>query len=34
VRKMGLHFVTGPFRMVLFPKLWNAGYYRLGNVSW
>ncbi len=24
--------VVGPFRMALFPELWNAGHHRLSNL--
>ena len=26
--------VLGPFRMALFPELWNAGHHRLDNLPW
>jgi len=25
--------ILGPFRMALFPELWNAGHHNLGNLS-
>ncbi len=31
VRKL-VFIILGPFRMALFPKLWNAGRHRLDNL--
>jgi hypothetical protein len=33
VKKL-VSIALGPFRMALFPELWNAGHNRLGNLSW
>jgi hypothetical protein len=33
VKKL-VYIVLGPFRMALFPELWNAGRHKLDNFSW
>jgi hypothetical protein len=33
VKKL-VFIVHGPFRMALFPELWNAGRHRLDNLPW